>query len=107
MRDIVRFCLRTFFTVMKVRCQIAFDENKLPAKAVYVSNHVSFLDPLLLFAFLPGNPIFALNGHLYRNKWIRLFMRTADIMPSDESALSCNLVGCKQMGTLIVSELAR
>lgn len=81
MRDIVRFCLRTFFTVMKVRCQIAFDENKLPAKAVYVSNHVSFLDPLLLFAFLPGNPIFALNGHLYRNKWIRLFMRTADIMP--------------------------
>ncbi len=73
--------MRTFFTVMKVRCQIAFDENKLPAKAVYVSNHVSFLDPLLLFAFLPGNPVFALNGHLYRNKWIRLFMRTADIMP--------------------------
>lgn len=66
---------------MKVRCQIAFDENKLPTKAVYVSNHVSFLDPLLLFAFLPGNPVFALNGHLYRNKWIRLFMRTADIMP--------------------------
>ncbi len=81
MRDIVRFCLRTFFTVMKVRCNIAFDENKLPAKAVYVSNHVSFLDPLLLFAFLPGNPVFALNGHLYRNKWIRLFMKTADIMP--------------------------
>lgn len=66
---------------MKVRCNIAFDENKLPAKAVYVSNHVSFLDPLLLFAFLPGNPVFALNGHLYRNKWIRLFMKTADIMP--------------------------
>ena len=81
MRDIVRFCLRTFFTIMKVRCSIAFDENKLPAKAVYVSNHVSFLDPLLLFAFLPGNPVFALNGHLYRNKWIRLFMKTADIMP--------------------------
>lgn len=81
MRDIVRFCLRTFFTVMKVRCNIAFDENKLPTKAVYVSNHVSFLDPLLLFAFLPGNPVFALNGHLYRNKWIRLFMKTADIMP--------------------------
>ena len=66
---------------MKVRCNIAFDENKLPTKAVYVSNHVSFLDPLLLFAFLPGNPVFALNGHLYRNKWIRLFMKTADIMP--------------------------
>ena len=65
---------------MKVRCNIAFDENKLPPKAVYVSNHVSYLDPILLFAFLPGDPVFALNGHLYRNKWIRLLMRTADVI---------------------------
>ncbi len=46
-----------------------------------MSNHVSYLDPIILFAFLPGNPVFALNGHLYRNKWIRFLMRTADIMP--------------------------
>ena len=81
MRNFVRFCLRVIFTVFKVRCNIQFDENKLPTKAVYVSNHVSFLDPILLFAFLPGNPVFALNGHLYRNKWIRMIMQTADIMP--------------------------
>ncbi len=80
MRNLVKLCLRTFFTVMKVRCNIAFDENKLPPKAVYVSNHVSYLDPILLFAFLPGDPVFALNGHLYRNKWIRLLMRTADVI---------------------------
>lgn len=48
---------------------------------MYVSNHVSYLDPILLFAFLPGNPVFALNGHLYRRKWIRFLMRKADIMP--------------------------
>ena len=70
-----------FFRVFKVRCSIQFDEKKLPKKGVYVSNHVSFLDPILLFAFLPGNPVFALNGHLYRCKWIRFFMRTADICP--------------------------
>ncbi|MBR1948376.1 MAG: AMP-binding protein [Alphaproteobacteria bacterium] len=81
MRNFVRFCLRVIFTVFKVRCNIQFDENKLPTKAVYVSNHVSFLDPILLFAFLPGNPVFALNGHLYRNKWIRMIMQTADVMP--------------------------
>ena len=81
MRNFVRFCLRVIFTVFKVRCNIQFDENKLPTKAVYVSNHVSFLDPIMLFAFLPGNPVFALNGHLYRNKWIRMIMQTADIMP--------------------------
>ncbi len=81
MRNFVRFWLRLVFTVFKVRCNIQFDANKLPTKAVYISNHVSFLDPIMLFAFLPGNPVFALSGHLYRNKWIRILMQTADVMP--------------------------
>lgn len=80
MRNFVRFCLRTVFRFLKVRCNIAVNENTLPQKAVYVSNHVSYLDPIILFAYLPGNPIFALNGHLYRRKWIRFLMRTADVM---------------------------
>lgn len=80
LRDFIRFCLRVFFKCFKVRCHIEFSENSLPKKAVYVSNHVSYLDPVLLFAFLPGNPIFALNGHLYRRKWIRFLMQTADVV---------------------------
>jgi len=80
LKNFVRFCLRTFFYVFKVRCNIKFDLDKLPKKGVYVSNHVSYLDPVLLFAFLPGNPVFALNGHLYRRRFIRFLMKTADIM---------------------------
>ncbi len=81
MRNFIRFCLRIFFTIFKTRCHIDFDENELPKKGVYVSNHVSFLDPILLFAFLPGNPIFALNGHLYRKPLIRFLMKSADVIP--------------------------
>lgn len=81
LRNIIRFFLRAVLTVFKVRCKIEFDESKLPSKGVYVSNHVSYLDPILLFAFLPGNPVFALNGHLYRKPLIRFLMKTADIMP--------------------------
>ncbi len=81
LRNFVRFCLRSVFNLFKVKCSIEFDEKKTPKKGVYVSNHVSYLDPILLFAFLPGNPVFALNGHLYRNRLIRFLMRTADIMP--------------------------
>jgi len=81
LRKFIRFCLKTVFTVFKVRCSIEFDERNMPRKGVYVANHVSFLDPVLLFAFLPGDPVFALNGHLYRNRLIRFLMRTADVMP--------------------------
>lgn len=80
MRKFVRFCLRTIFHIFKVRCSIDFDESRTPKKGVYVSNHVSYLDPIILFAFLPGDPVFALNGHLYRSRLIRFLMRTADIV---------------------------
>ena len=66
---------------MKTKCIFNFDVRKLPTKGVYVVNHVSYLDPIMLFAFLPGNPVFALNGHLYRRHWIRFLMGKADIVP--------------------------
>jgi len=80
LKDFVRWCLRAFFRLFKARCKFQFDLKDLPSKGVYVSNHVSYLDPILLFAFLPGNPIFALNGHLYRRRFIRFLMKTADIV---------------------------
>ncbi|MBQ8670910.1 MAG: AMP-binding protein [Alphaproteobacteria bacterium] len=65
---------------MKAKCIFNFDVSKLPTKGVYVVNHVSYLDPILLFAFLPGNPVFALNGHLYRRHWISFLMQRADVI---------------------------
>ncbi|MBQ7633909.1 MAG: AMP-binding protein [Alphaproteobacteria bacterium] len=66
---------------MKTKCILNFDIDKLPKKGVYVVNHVSYLDPIMLFAFLPGDPVFALNGHLYRRHWISFFMSKADVIP--------------------------
>jgi 1-acyl-sn-glycerol-3-phosphate acyltransferase len=79
-REFVKFCLRVVLKLMKAKCQFDFDINQLPKKGVYVANHVSYLDPILLFAFLPGNPVFALNGHLYRRHWISFLMQRADII---------------------------
>ena len=83
MRNVIRFLLRCFFRLFKVRFEMRFDVAQLPQKGVYISNHVSWVDPIVLFAFLPGNPVFALHGQLYRNYWVRLFLKTADVVKHD------------------------
>ena len=65
---------------MKAKCIFEYPSQKLPKKGVYVCNHVSYLDPIMLFAFLPGNPVFAMNGHLWRRHWIRFLMQKADVI---------------------------
>lgn len=100
----MKLCLRAIFYFFKARCQINFDLKKLPKKGVYVCNHVSYLDPILLYAFLPGNPVFALNGHLYRRHWIRSLMRYADVElfnPIEPTDLK-NMISKVQSGRLVV-----
>lgn len=80
MLNFVKFCLRIILKLMKTRCVFEYNPQKFPKKAVYVANHVSYLDPIMLFAFLPGNPVFAMNGHLWRRHWIRFFMQRADVV---------------------------
>ncbi len=51
--------------------------------AVVVVNHVSFLDGLLLAAFLPGKPTFAIHSHIARRWWARLAMKLFKAFPVD------------------------
>ena len=43
-------------------------------RAVVVVNHVSFLDGVLLGAFLPGRPTFAVNTHIAKAWWVKPFL---------------------------------
>jgi acyl-[acyl-carrier-protein]-phospholipid O-acyltransferase/long-chain-fatty-acid--[acyl-carrier-protein] ligase len=52
-------------------------------RAVVVVNHVSFLDGLLLAAFLPGKPTFAVASRIARVWWIRPFLGMFDAFPVD------------------------
>lgn len=53
------------------------------ARAVVVVNHVSFLDGLLLAAFLPGKPTFAVATHIARAWWLKPFLGMFDAFPVD------------------------
>jgi acyl-[acyl-carrier-protein]-phospholipid O-acyltransferase/long-chain-fatty-acid--[acyl-carrier-protein] ligase len=72
-----------FRTLYRVR--VRGIEN-LPApgeRAVIVVNHVSFLDPALLAAFMPEKPVFAINTFTARQWWVRPFLRVVDAFAVD------------------------
>ena len=78
MKNFFKFFLRCLFRATKIRMAFQMNVADYPQKAIYVSNHVSWLDPLIMFAFLPNSPIFFLHPRLYRNKWLRFFLRYAE-----------------------------
>ncbi|MBR6412000.1 MAG: AMP-binding protein [Alphaproteobacteria bacterium] len=78
MKNFIRFVLRCVFRIIKIRISGCENVSKELNKGIYVSNHQSWLDPVVLFAFLPKDPVFLLHPKLYRNKWIQFFMRYAE-----------------------------
>jgi acyl-[acyl-carrier-protein]-phospholipid O-acyltransferase/long-chain-fatty-acid--[acyl-carrier-protein] ligase len=52
-------------------------------RAVIAANHASFLDGLLLGAFLPGEPVFAVDTFIARQWWARPFLALTNAMPVD------------------------
>ncbi|MES1984032.1 MAG: acyl-[ACP]--phospholipid O-acyltransferase [Pseudomonadota bacterium] len=75
-RGLLRLCYRV---------EVNGAEN-IPAEgspAVVVVNHVSFLDGLLLAAFLPGKPTFAVHTHIANAWWIKPFLGLFDAFPVD------------------------
>lgn len=56
---------------------------KAGKRAVIVGNHVSFLDPPLLAAYLPGKPMFAVNTQVANLWYVRPFLKLVDAFPVD------------------------
>jgi acyl-[acyl-carrier-protein]-phospholipid O-acyltransferase / long-chain-fatty-acid--[acyl-carrier-protein] ligase len=52
-------------------------------RAVIAANHASFLDGLLLGAFLPGEPVFAVDTVIARQWWSRPFLALVNAIPVD------------------------
>jgi acyl-[acyl-carrier-protein]-phospholipid O-acyltransferase / long-chain-fatty-acid--[acyl-carrier-protein] ligase len=79
-KSLVRGLLRLLY-----RVEVAGGENmpRPGERAVVVVNHVSFLDALLLAAFLPGKPTFAIHTRIARAWWVRPFLGLFEAFPVD------------------------
>jgi acyl-[acyl-carrier-protein]-phospholipid O-acyltransferase/long-chain-fatty-acid--[acyl-carrier-protein] ligase len=79
-KSLARLVLRLLY-----RVEVSGAEN-MPQpgeRAVVVVNHVSFLDGLLLAAFLPGKPTFAIHSGIAKAWWVRPFLGLFDAFPVD------------------------
>ena len=83
-RDTVRALFRFYFLVFH-RARVSGLENLPPTdtRSVVVVNHQSFLDGCFVAAFLPGEPVFAVNVHIARRWWARLFLAAVRHFPVD------------------------
>lgn len=79
-KSIIRRLLKLFY---RVEVKGAENMPKAGEPAVVVVNHVSFLDGLLLGAFLPGKPTFALSARMAKAWWLKPFLPLFDAFPVD------------------------
>jgi acyl-[acyl-carrier-protein]-phospholipid O-acyltransferase/long-chain-fatty-acid--[acyl-carrier-protein] ligase len=52
-------------------------------RALIVANHASFLDPVLLWAFLPEDVVFGINTHIAQAFWVKPFLRFGQSLALD------------------------
>jgi acyl-[acyl-carrier-protein]-phospholipid O-acyltransferase/long-chain-fatty-acid--[acyl-carrier-protein] ligase len=101
-KALVKALLRTFYKV-----EIAGAEHmpKPGEPAVVVVNHVSFIDALLLAAFLPGKPTFAVHTRVARKWWmkpaLKLF-RAFPVDPTNPMAAKAMVRTVKEGNTLVI-----
>lgn len=76
--------LRWFFSII-FRVKLVGLEHLEQAgeRVLMVANHASFLDPPLLWAFLPDNVTFAINTHIAEHPLVKASLRFVHVFPMD------------------------
>jgi acyl-[acyl-carrier-protein]-phospholipid O-acyltransferase/long-chain-fatty-acid--[acyl-carrier-protein] ligase len=65
------------------RVEITGVENyeKAGKRVLIIANHTSFLDPLLLWVFLPADITFSINTHISQRWWLQPFLGLSQVFP--------------------------
>lgn len=69
--------------IYKVEVKGLDNYAKAGERVLIISNHTSFLDPLLLGVFLPDKITFAINTQISQRWWLRPFLGLSHVFPMD------------------------
>lgn len=80
LKKILRWLLTLIY---KVEVKGLDNYKKAGKRVLIVSNHTSFLDPVLLGVFLPDDITFAINTQISERKWLKPFLKLSRVFPMD------------------------
>lgn len=69
--------------IFKVQVKGLDNYHKAGSRVMIISNHTSFLDPLLLGVFLPDDITFAINTQISERWWLKPFLKLSRVFPMD------------------------
>ena len=96
LKSIVRALLKVLF---RVRVEGDTSHFFSQPRLLIIANHQSFLDGLILGAFLPVDPVFVVHTEVTRNRFFRLVLRLSDYLAVDPT----NPMAMKRVVRLIES----
>lgn len=77
------FLHRLLTFIFKVELKGLDNYHKAGSRVMIISNHTSFLDPLLLGVFLPDDITFAINTQISERWWLKPFLKLSRVFPMD------------------------
>lgn len=104
-KELIKGILRLIFlSLFKARIVGAAHLKSCKGAALIIPNHLSFLDAVMLGAFLPGDVAFAVNTEISKRWWLRsvsVFLEVVPIDPTNPMALR-TLIDHLKKGTKVV-----
>jgi acyl-[acyl-carrier-protein]-phospholipid O-acyltransferase/long-chain-fatty-acid--[acyl-carrier-protein] ligase len=83
-RIVLKTVVRTILSALyKVELRGEGNLKLAGERRVIVANHQSFLDGLVIAAFLPGDPVFAVDTTIAKRWWVRPLLALVDFAPID------------------------
>jgi acyl-[acyl-carrier-protein]-phospholipid O-acyltransferase/long-chain-fatty-acid--[acyl-carrier-protein] ligase len=100
MSPLLKAGLRTILRIL-FAARITGLENlpQLGSPAILTPNHVSYLDAVLVAAFVPGDPVFAIDTRQAQRWWVKPLLKFVDACPID----SANPMSMKTLIKLVAS----
>lgn len=81
-KSVLRICLQFIY---KVEVEGLENYDQVGKRVVIIANHTSFIDVLLLAAFLPDELTFAINTGISQVWWLKPFLKLVKCFPVDPS----------------------